>query len=66
MAISKGLQGFGYKGKNSSARIPDKPSRNFDLVLTEKSFKGQAFLYRLNGDRNPLHIDPKISALLKY
>jgi acyl dehydratase len=43
--------------------IPNKPSRNPDLILSEKTYPGQAFVYRLSGDYNPLHIDPKVSVL---
>ncbi|KAL5359682.1 hypothetical protein BJX96DRAFT_183899 [Aspergillus floccosus] len=37
------------------------PSRTPDLVLKDKTSPGQATLYRLNGDYNPLHVDPRIS-----
>ncbi|KAH8701106.1 peroxisomal hydratase-dehydrogenase-epimerase [Talaromyces proteolyticus] len=37
------------------------PSRTPDLVLKEKTSPDQAALYRLNGDYNPLHVDPSIS-----
>jgi multifunctional beta-oxidation protein len=37
------------------------PKRQPDVVLEEKTSSEQAALYRLNGDRNPLHIDPKVS-----
>ncbi|CAK7235965.1 bifunctional hydroxyacyl-CoA dehydrogenase/enoyl-CoA hydratase fox2 [Sporothrix eucalyptigena] len=39
------------------------PSRSPDAITTEKTSPDQAALYRLNGDRNPLHIDPKASAV---
>ncbi|KAL6362141.1 hypothetical protein LRP88_04216 [Fusarium phalaenopsidis] len=34
------------------------PSRQPDVVEEEATSPGQAMIYRLNGDRNPLHIDP--------
>src|SRR3546814_19869111 len=37
------------------------PDRMADAVLDLPTFAQQAMLYRLNGDRNPLHIDPAIA-----
>jgi len=54
----KGLGGFGYKGNGSTVKIPDRPIRNPDFTIEEESYPGQAFLYRLSGDPNPLHIKP--------
>ncbi len=34
------------------------PDRKPDAVVTEKISEGQALLYRLSGDINPLHVDP--------
>ena len=39
------------------------PARAPDCVIEEKTTEEQAALYRLNGDRNPLHIDPAFSAV---
>ena len=38
--------------------------RKPDAQLEEKTCIDQAALYRLNGDFNPLHIDPSFSAIL--
>ncbi|KEF51217.1 peroxisomal multifunctional beta-oxidation protein (MFP) [Exophiala aquamarina CBS 119918] len=38
------------------------PRRAPDVVVEEKTSRDQAALYRLNGDRNPLHIDPEFSS----
>lgn len=62
----RGLGGFGYKGCGAYTIIPDLPKREPDAILTEKTFPNQAFFYRLNGDPNPLHIDPNFSALANF
>jgi len=38
------------------------PSRSPDLVVTYSTRTDQALLYRLSGDRNPLHSDPAFAA----
>nr|AZL94345.1 hydroxysteroid 17-beta dehydrogenase 4 [Nephromyces sp. MMRI] len=43
-----------------SVLIPDKEP---DFVYTKKTSASQAILYRLTGDRNPLHIDPDMAAV---
>ncbi|CAH1978141.1 unnamed protein product [Acanthoscelides obtectus] len=43
-----------------------KPNRNPDVSLTQKTSIDQAALYRLSGDRNPLHIDPSFAAVSGY
>lgn len=64
--IFRGLGGFGYKGKGLNTPIPKTPETKPDYVLKAKSFPGQAFLYRLSGDINPLHVDPNIAASQKF
>jgi len=59
----RGSGGFGgpKKGGNRGAAttIYQAPKRAPDAVVEEKTSEDQAALYRLNGDRNPLHIDPE-------
>lgn len=37
------------------------PNRSPDSIVVERTSKNQAALYRLNGDKNPLHIDPVVA-----
>jgi acyl dehydratase len=43
--------------------IPLPPERNADHCLTVPTSRNQAAIYRLTGDRNPLHIDPASARL---
>ena len=53
----RGMGGFGHKGTIKNV-YPALPKRNPDMVKEEVTDSNQAFLYRLNGDKNPLHVDP--------
>ncbi|KAL3462730.1 hypothetical protein BJX64DRAFT_288190 [Aspergillus heterothallicus] len=63
----RGSGGFGGSPKPTAKRPKaavaayKPPSRKPDVVVEEKTSEDQAALYRLNGDRNPLHIDPEFS-----
>lgn len=59
----RGVGGYGYKGGEAAVKYPDVPSRAPDAVVESPSAPSQALLYRLNGDLNPLHIDPDMAAL---
>jgi acyl dehydratase len=58
--FARGDGGFG--GPAGSGPEPHKiPDRKPDLTHTVETRKDQALLYRLNGDRNPLHSDPELA-----
>ena len=63
----RGSGGFGGqrkmkdRGAATSPNVP--PNRQPDKVAEEKTIEEQAALYRLSGDRNPLHIDPAFSSV---
>lgn len=61
----RGSGGFGGPAKGTdrgpATRIYKMPSRKPDAVVEEKTTEEQAAIYRLSGDRNPLHIDPEFS-----
>jgi len=58
----KGLGGFGDKG-TYKITYQKKPKRNPDHIAFEYIAPNQAFLYRLSGDWNPLHVDPDRAAV---
>jgi acyl dehydratase len=56
----RGEGGFGGdRGTSAPWRLPD---REPDRRAVERTRPEQALLYRLSGDRNPLHADPKVAA----
>jgi acyl dehydratase len=56
---ARGEGGFGGDpGPTEDAALPD---RSPDHVLETPTWPGQARLYRLNGDLNPLHVDPGVA-----
>jgi acyl dehydratase len=58
--FARGDGGFG--GPAGSGPAPHLlPERSPDLSVTLATRQDQALLYRLNGDRNPLHADPELA-----
>ena len=51
----------GDRGPSGPQNVP--PERNPDEEITYQTSPDQALVYRLNGDRNPLHSDPSFAAM---
>jgi len=56
----RGEGGFG--GDRASSAPWQQPDREADCQIVEQTRPEQALLYRLSGDRNPLHADPAFAA----
>ncbi len=64
-AFIRGEGGFGGdRGPSGPQNVP--PDRDPDHSLTYQTRPDQALLYRLSGDRNPLHSDPQFAALAGF
>lgn len=65
VSFIRGSGGFGGQKKPSdrgaATAVNEPPSRRPDKVVEEAVSKDLAAIYRLMGDRNPLHIDPQFS-----
>ncbi|KAK4544093.1 bifunctional hydroxyacyl-CoA dehydrogenase/enoyl-CoA hydratase fox2 [Oleoguttula mirabilis] len=61
----RGSGGFGGPAKGTdrgaATTVYKMPKRAPDSVVEEATTEEQAAIYRLSGDRNPLHIDPEFS-----
>jgi acyl dehydratase len=58
--FARGDGGFGGPSK-SAAVLHEIPARKPDIVHVTETRRDQALLYRLNGDRNPLHAQPEFA-----
>ena len=58
------LRGEGGFGGDGGPKVGNEaPQRAPDLVVESKTLPQQALLYRLSGDKNPLHADPAFAKL---
>jgi acyl dehydratase len=55
----RGAGGFGGTSQMPDTRPIDMPSRAPDAELDLPTSRQQAMLYRLSGDRNPMHVEPE-------
>jgi acyl dehydratase len=63
--FARGDGGFG--GPSESKAVPHvMPTREPDMVHTTETRRDQALLYRLNGDRNPLHASPEFARIAGF
>ncbi len=63
--MARGDGGIG--GPSRPVRAPHVlPEREPDLTVETQTRPDQALLYRLNGDRNPLHADPELAARVGF
>jgi acyl dehydratase len=60
-AFIRGEGGFGGESGPQPGNEP--PARDADVVAESPTLAQQALLYRLSGDKNPLHVDPNMAAL---
>ncbi len=61
-AFIRGEGGWGGdRGPSGPKNVP--PERDPDHVVSYQTSIDQAFVYRLSGDRNPLHTDPAFAAI---
>ncbi len=56
----------GWGGDRGPSGKAEPPARDADHKVTYSTRPDQALLYRLNGDRNPLHSDPKFAAMAGF
>jgi len=53
----------GDRGPSNTWELPGRPA---DTIISYETRTDQALLYRLNGDRNPLHSDPTFAAMAGF
>ena len=57
----RGAGGWGGE-RGPSVSVPSAPDRSPEHLLRYRTAPNQALIYRLSGDRNPLHCDPVVAA----
>jgi acyl dehydratase len=64
-AFVRGAGGFGGVTQPKKD-LPSLPQRSPDFVFQAPTGVNQAVLYRMSGDRNPLHIDPQVARAVGF
>ena len=64
-AFVRGAGGFGGKAQPKK-EVPSIPQKSPEFVFDAPTDVNQAALYRLSGDRNPLHIDPAVAKAVGF
>lgn len=64
-AFVRGTGGFGGPAQPKK-EIPAIPQRDPDFIFDAQTEINQAALYRMSGDRNPLHIDPQVARAVGF
>lgn len=59
--VVRGAGGFGGERNLPGEPLPAMPERPADCSIALPTALNQALLYRLSGDRNPLHADPELA-----
>ena len=59
--FARGEGGFG--GESGPPAGNQAPERDPDVTVESKTMPNQALIYRLSGDKNPLHADPKFAQM---
>ncbi|WP_449372630.1 MaoC/PaaZ C-terminal domain-containing protein [Arthrobacter psychrolactophilus] len=62
--VIRGEGGFG--GDSRPSENWEAPSSEADFTVNQLTTPDQALLYRLNGDRNPLHSDPALAQMVGF
>jgi acyl dehydratase len=60
----RGAGGFGGERGPEAGNVP--PERAPDKSVSMQTQENQAIIYRLSGDRNPLHVDPDFAKMAGY
>lgn len=61
--LVRGAGGFGGERGPSTTGKNEPPDRDPDVVIQYETRAEQAAIYRLSGDRSPLHIDPEFAMM---
>jgi len=60
VSLLRGDGGFG-RSYGAVEPTPSVPTRPADTIVDLRTFERSALIYRLSGDYNPLHIDPRVA-----